>query len=271
MPPRGAKIDHPVMGVVFEATDLCLNRTVATKVMTGRLFGDRIAMSRFEREAQVLARLNHPHVVAIHDFGRLGGDGAFLVMELLAGPTWRAELKRLGRIPHATLAVWFDQLLSALQTAHQAGIIHRDLKPENVVISSQTKTQALKILDFGLAKMTSSANILTATGVMMGTKAYTSPEQLRGEVSDARGDIFSAGVMAVEAITGQVPARVADGNLQPSALIDLLGTVRAEPRLTLCDVLRWCLAERPDARCSDAGEMRKHLVNVLRSQSTVCN
>jgi len=256
------------MGVVFEATDLYLNRAVATKVMTGRLFGDRIAMSRFEREAQVLARLNHPHVVAIHDYGRLGGDGAFLVMELLAGPTWRAELKRLGRIPPATLALWFDQLLSALHTAHQAGIIHRDLKPENVIISSQTTTQALKILDFGLAKMTSSTNILTTTGVIMGTKAYTSPEQLRGEVSDARGDIFSAGVMAVEAITGQVPARVADGNLQPSALIDLLGTERAEPRLTLCNVLRWCLAERPDARCSDTGEMRKQLVNVLRSLST---
>ena len=195
------------MGVVFEATDLNLSRSVALKIMTGRLFGDRVALSRFEREARVLARLNHPYIVSIHDYGRLGGDGAYLVMELLTRVSWRNELRRLGRIPAATAAIWFDQLLSALRAAHEADIVHRDLKPENVIVRShEDGGHALKILDFGLAKMHSATTSLTSAGVAMGTEAYMSPEQLRGEPGDQRSDIVSVGVMAVEAITGQVPA-----------------------------------------------------------------
>jgi hypothetical protein len=253
------------MGVVFEATDLNLSRPVALKVMTGNLFGDRVALNRFEREAQMLARLNHPHIVAIHDYGRLGGDGAYLVMELLTGETWRNELKRLGKIPIARAAVWFDQLLSALRAAHQAGIVHRDLKPENVIIaSSENGPHGLKILDFGLAKVHSSAKSLTSAGIVMGTVAYMSPEQLRGEPTNQSSDIFSVGIMLFEAITGQVPARAPDGGISASALSRLLAVQRPRPRADLDKILLWCLADRLDERCSNAAEMQQHLVSALR-------
>jgi serine/threonine protein kinase len=253
------------MGVVFEATDLNLNRPVALKIMTGSLFGDRVALSRFEREARVLARLNHPYIVSIHDYGRLGGDGAYLVMELLTGASWRNELRRLGKIPPATAAIWFDQLLSALRAAHEADIVHRDLKPENVIVRSRENGgHGIKILDFGLAKMHSSVKNLTSVGVAMGTEAYMSPEQLRGEPADQRSDIFSVGVMAVETITGQVPARAPNGGISASALNKLLEAQRPEARADLCKVLLWCMADKLDERCSNAEEMQQHLVNVLR-------
>ena len=256
------------MGVVFEATDLSLHRTVAVKVMTGKLYGDRVALGRFEREAMVLARLNHPSIVGIHDYGRLGGDGAFLVMERLAGVSWRNELRRLYKIPPPTAAVWFDQLLTGLRAAHKAGIVHRDLKPENVFLtSSGAENQSLKILDFGLAKMPSADNTLTASGVAMGTVAYMSPEQLRGEAIDETSDIFSVGVMAIEAITGRLPARATDGTIQPSSLADLLEFEEGRYRQPLRSVLQWCLADTAQARCPDAAEMRKHLVNALRSMA----
>ncbi len=254
------------MGVVFEAADLNLSRSVAVKILIGSLFGDRTALSRFEREAQVLARLNHPHIVAIHDYGRLGGDGAYLAMELLVGVSWRNELKRLGRIPPATAAVWFEQLLSALSTAHQAGIVHRDLKPENAIIASSDNVGAkLKILDFGLAKMHAHGTSLTETGVVMGTVAYMSPEQLRGEPTDERSDIFSVGIMAVEALTGQVPARTPDGGISVSALHRLLDVRRPGAPADLPGVLLWCLADPPNVRCPNVGGMQVGLVKALRS------
>jgi len=253
------------MGVVFEATDLNLSRSVAVKIMMGSLFGDRVALSRFEREARVLARLNHPYIVSIHDYGRLGGDGAYLVMELLTGASWRNEFRRLGKIPPVTAAIWFDQLLSALRAAHEADIVHRDLKPENVIVRSCEKGgPGLKILDFGLAKMHSSAKNLTSVGVALGTEAYMSPEQLRGEPADRRSDIFSVGVMAVEAITGKVPPRVPNGGISASAVNNLLEARRSKARTDLCKVLLWCMADKLDVRCSSAEEMQQHLINVLR-------
>ena len=254
------------MGVVFEATDLNLSRLVALKIMTGSLFGDRVALNRFEREARVLARLNHPYIVSIYDYGRLGGDGAYLVMELLTGASWRNELRRLDKIPPATAVIWFDQLLSALRAAHEADIVHRDLKPENVIVQShENGGHGLKILDFGLAKMHSSAKNLTSLGVAMGTVAYMSPEQLRGEPIDQRSDIFSVGVMAVETITGQVPARAPNGGISAPALNNLLEAQRLEARADLCKVLLWCMADKLDERCSSAEEMQEYLLDVLRS------
>jgi serine/threonine-protein kinase len=152
-----------------------------------------------------------------------------------------------------------------LRAAHEADIVHRDLKPENVIVRSRENGgHALKILDFGLAKMHSSTTSLTSAGVAMGTEAYMSPEQLRGEPTDRRSDIFSVGVMAVETITGQVPARAPNGGISASALTDLLRAQRPEAGADLCKVLLWCMAEKPDERCSNAEEMQHHLVNVLR-------
>ena len=251
------------MGVVFEATDLNLNRTVAVKVTTGRLFGDQSALRRFEREARILARLRHPNIVAIHDFGRLGGEGAYLVMERVAGSSWRAELQRLGKIPPATAATWFDQLLGGLQAAHEAGVVHRDLKPENVIIEPRENGGGLlKILDFGVAKAPLQASDgwkSTETGIVMGTVAYMSPEQLRGEQADWRSDIFSAGVMAVEAISGKLPRRAADGAIGIAALSEQLGGKDGAVLQVLCG----CLAEDPRQRGSSVMEIRESLVSAL--------
>jgi GAF domain-containing protein len=252
------------MGVVFEAADLHLDRSVAVKVMTGTLFGDRVALSRFEREAHALARLNHPNIVAIHDYGRLGGDGAYLVMELLTGESWRNEITRLGRIRPMTAAGWLDQLLSALRSAHRAGVLHRDLKPENVMISTIGKDgQELKVLDFGLAKMHSDGSSLTDTGVVMGTVAYMSPEQLRGEATDERSDIFAVAIMVLEAITGQTPSRTSEGGISTTALERLVGVVPAGARAKLQQNLLWCLASSVQDRCPNVDEMQQ-LVGLLR-------
>ena len=258
------RIGRGGMGVVFEATDLNLNRTVAVKVTSGRLFGDQPALRRFEREARILAQLSHPNIVAIHDFGRLGGDGAYLVMERVAGAGWRAELQRLGKIQPGTAAVWFDQLLVGLHAAHEAGVVHRDLKPENVIIEPHQNGSLLKILDFGVAKAAAQGSDgwkSTETGVAMGTLAYMSPEQLKGEPADWRSDIFSMGLMAVEAISGRLPRRTAEGAMVMAALAEQLGVERG----ALCEVLCGCLAEDPGQRRSNVMEIRESLVSALRA------
>ena len=144
-----SRIGRGGMGAVYDATDLRLNRNVALKVMVGSLFGNHAALRRFDREARATASLVHPNIVAIHDYGTVGSDGAYLVMERVAGATWRSELDKRGALAPETAARWFDQLLSGLEAAHTAGIVHRDLKPDNVLVDNDQ----IKILDFGLAKM----------------------------------------------------------------------------------------------------------------------
>ncbi|HEU4387135.1 MAG TPA: protein kinase, partial [Blastocatellia bacterium] len=121
-------------GVVYEASDLRLQRRVAAKVMMGSSFGDVTALRRFEREARAAARIDHRHITRVYDYGTIGSGGAYLIMELVSGRTWRAELKRSGVIAPARSAEWFRQLLEGLQYAHNIGVVHRDLKPENVMI-----------------------------------------------------------------------------------------------------------------------------------------
>ena len=146
------RIGQGGMGAVFEATDLRLHRKVAIKVLVGRLFGNLAALRRFEREAEACARLIHRNIIVIHDFGRIGQEGAYLVMDRLYGRTVRSELKRNGKLPPVSVAEWFDQFLNGLQAAHGAGIAHRDLKPENVFITPlEMGGDRITILDFGLA------------------------------------------------------------------------------------------------------------------------
>src|SRR5262249_349854 len=152
------------------------------------------ALRRFEQEAQTSARLNHPNIIAIYDYGSLVTEGAYLVMELLKGASLRTKLNKYGVLKPHLAADWFDQLSEGIKAAHQAGIIHRDLKPENVLIVEQEGNRSLvKILDFGLAKIkqvdVSNTNNLTTPGTVMGTFGYMSLEQLNGESVDERSDI----------------------------------------------------------------------------------
>jgi hypothetical protein len=197
------------MGAVYEGVDVRLNRRVAIKVLIGRMFGDRAALRRFEREAQASARLNHPNVITVYDYGAIGADGAFLVMELLHGRTLRSELQRAGAIPPHVTARWFDQVFEAIKAAHMAGVVHRDLKPENVMVATGPDgADLVKVLDFGLAKVHlegGDPNSLTVPGTIMGTFGYMPPEQLAGADVDHRCDVFALGVMVAEALTGRKP------------------------------------------------------------------
>ena len=197
------------MGAVYEAADLRLLRSVAVKIMLGRAFGDHRALRRFEREAQVCARLTHPNIVTIFDFGGIGADGAFLVMEYVHGRTLRREFERRVGLPGAVAATWFGQICEGIAVAHEHDVVHRDLKPENILIATTAVGgEVVKVLDFGLAKVRAAADEtgdLTHPGVVMGTAGYMAPEQLIGSEVDHRVDVFALGVMAAEAIMGTRP------------------------------------------------------------------
>jgi hypothetical protein len=204
------RIGTGAMGAVYRATDLRLGRPVAVKLMVGSLFGNRAALRRFEREARAVARLSHPNIVAIHDFGAVAADGAYLVMELIEGQTLRSELRSSGLLEPPLAAARIGQLLEGLCAAHAHGVVHRDLKPENVIVARLTGGgELVKLLDFGLAKVAPGEGpehaSLTLAGTVVGTMGYMSPEQLLGEEVDERADTFAAGVLAAECLTGRRP------------------------------------------------------------------
>ncbi len=196
------------MGEVYRARDPKLNRDVAIKILPEALAADPVALARFEREAQAVAALSHPNILAIFDFGR-HGDTAYAVMELLEGETLRARLAH-GALPARKAVELAVQIADGLAAAHEKGIVHRDLKPENVFITHDGRA---KVLDFGLAKSPgqsagpgASMQVTsghTGPGLVMGTAAYMSPEQVRGEAVDHRSDIFSFGAVLYEMLAGQ--------------------------------------------------------------------
>jgi serine/threonine protein kinase/Tol biopolymer transport system component len=196
------------MGEVYRARDTRLGRDVAIKVLLGALEKDADRLRRFEQEARTIAALNHPNILGIHDIG--AHDGVpFLVSEFLEGQTLREKLKS-GPLPVRLTIEYALGIAQGLAAAHEKGIVHRDLKPENVFV---TRDGRVKVLDFGLAKLVrleeshetvvTLASPATLPGVVMGTVGYMSPEQVRGEPSDARSDIFSFGAVLYEMLTGK--------------------------------------------------------------------
>ena len=268
------------MGAVYQAEDLRLNRKVAVKILVGKLFGDSEALRRFEREAQMLARLNHPHIITTFDYGVLETEGAYLVMELLEGETLGQLIRREAVLPPSIAAELLDQLLDGLAAAHSSRVIHRDLKPENIFLNydNQSGARHVKILDFGLAKLmhpqaesNAGGFSMTTPGMVLGTLGYMSPEQLTGAAVDERSDLFSVGVIAVEVLTGQRPfnGRTIHELLtamlsQPSVLAENLTSDRELER-----VLRKCLARNPDQRFSSAAALRHELIPAIRRYAPV--
>ena len=192
------------MATVFAAHDLRLRRTVAVKVMHASLAEDPEFVHRFEREAHAAAQLANPHVVAVHDQGRDAETGAiYLVMEYVVGRTVRDVLGQRGALTEVQALAVLDPVLQALAAAHEAGFVHRDVKPENVLIGDDGR---IKVTDFGLARAIVSSSMSAATqGVLIGTVAYLSPEQVERGYADARSDVYGAGVLLYEMLTGQVP------------------------------------------------------------------
>ncbi len=259
-------------GTVYEARDVRLKRKVAIKAITGAVLANKAALRRFEREAQAAARLNHRNIVAVYDYGAVRPEGAYLCMDHVSGATWRSELRRSGFIAPTILAEWLDQLLEGLSAAHQQGVIHRDLKPENILIAFQENGPGLvKILDFGLAKLRqldlTAPEKLTVAGTVLGTLGYMSPEQFTGGDVDERSDIFSAGIIVVEALTGSAPFH---GHTPAELLRSLLHDsvrIKGDGRGTkeLNRVLRRCLAKHPEDRYRTVAELRRDLIPAVRN------
>ena len=188
------------MSIVHLATDERLDRHVAVKLLDPALAGDRAFVDRFTLEARSVARLSDPGIVQVFDQG-VEGDTAFLVMELVPGGTLRELLDERGPMPPYAAAAVLRPLLGALREAHEAGLVHRDIKPENVLIST---SGAVKLADFGLVRAVAESRA-TSRSVVMGTAAYLSPEQISGDDTDRRSDLYSLGVLAYEMLTGEPP------------------------------------------------------------------
>jgi serine/threonine-protein kinase len=189
------------MATIYRGADLRLDRTVAIKVMHPSFASDPGFVERFEREARAAARLNSPYAVAVHDQGTDGGV-TYLVMEYVPGHTVRDVLRTHGALPPAQALAILDPVLEALAAAHRAGYIHRDVKPENVLISEDGR---VKVTDFGLARAIEGGDTGRTHGLLLGTVAYLSPEQVEHDRTDARSDVYSAGILLYELVTGQVP------------------------------------------------------------------
>lgn len=196
----GAIIARGGMSTVYRGVDTRLDRPVAVKVMSPQYVADPTFLSRFEREARLAASLGHPGVVAVYDQGQ-DGDLVFLVMELVDGGTLRDLIRERGPLPVPVVLAILDPLLDALGAAHANGLVHRDVKPENVLISARG---AVKIADFGLVRAVGSHTLATGD-VILGTVAYLSPEQVATGASDTRTDVYAAGIVAFEMLTGRPP------------------------------------------------------------------
>ena len=198
----GPRIARGGMAGVYEATDLRLDRVCAVKVMHAGLGDDEEFAARFVREARSAARLDHPNVVAVFDQGADDGT-VFLVMEYVAGHTLRDVIRKESPMAPSRALALIEPVLSALAHAHRAKLIHRDVKPENVLIADDGR---VKVADFGLAKAVSADTQHTATGgVLIGTVSYLAPELVVDGRSDARADVYAAGVLLYELLTGTKP------------------------------------------------------------------
>jgi serine/threonine-protein kinase len=203
----GARIARGGMASVYEAMDIRLDRVVAVKVMHPGMGDDGDFAARFVREARAAARLSHPHVVAVHDQGDDHGT-VFLVMEYVPGHTLRDVIRSDAPLSPSKALALLEPVLSALAAAHRAGLIHRDIKPENVLIGTDSHSGAsrVKVADFGLAKAVSADTQHTATGgVLIGTVSYLAPELVVDGRADARADVYAAGVVLYELLTGRKP------------------------------------------------------------------
>ena len=268
----GQVIGRGGMAEVYEGTDRRLNRRVAIKILRSDLAKDPMFQERFRREAQSAAGLSHPNIVAVYDTGEdLVGIGAgqvnvpYIVMEYVDGVTLRQMLNNGPRIlPERGLEI-IAGVLAALDYAHRHGIVHRDIKPANIMINSRGDA---KVMDFGIARaMSDAATSVTATSAVMGTAQYLSPEQARGELVDARSDIYSAGCVLFELLIGKPPF---NGESAVSIAYQHVNEVATAPSSldpsipsTLDTITLHALAKQPANRYQSAAEMRADVERAI--------
>lgn len=257
-----AKLARGGMATVYRARDLRLSRVVAVKVMRSDLGEDDEFAAKFDREARSAAVLSHPNVVSIFDQGSSQGQ-PYIVMEFIDGETMRRLISREAPLPPDRALELFEQIAAALAAAHEAGVVHRDIKPENVMI---TERGQVKVADFGLARQVGSPQ-MTATGVLVGTASYLPPELVTHSRPDGRSDIYSAGVVLFEMLTGKKP-HTGENNYQiayrhvnvdiekPSERLGELGQTFDWPIPDYLDTLVLASTRRdPRARIADGQEL----------------
>jgi len=267
------------MGEVYRAQDIRLGREVAVKVLPAAFSADPDRLRRFEQEARAASALNHPNILTIHDIGTHGG-APHVVSELLEGNTLRERLDG-SALPVRKATDYAIQIANGLAAAHEKGIVHRDLKPENLFV---TKDGRVKILDFGLAKLTRpeaasgpQTQVPTVTagtepGVVMGTVGYMSPEQVRGHPADQRSDIFSFGAILYEMVTGRrafqrdtaAETMTAILKEEPSGLSEV--SARVAPALER--IVQHCLEKAPEERFQSARDLAFALRDALSESAT---
>ncbi|GAA1093661.1 Stk1 family PASTA domain-containing Ser/Thr kinase [Tsukamurella spumae] len=256
------------MSEVHLARDTRLSRDVAIKILRADLARDPSFYERFRREAQNAASLNHPTIVQVYDTGEAqtsSGPLPYIVMEYVDGETLRDVLRRDGTIAPQAAMTWMADVCAALDFSHRNGIVHRDMKPANVML---TRAGEIKVMDFGIARAMSDPSAgMTQTAAVIGTAQYLSPEQARGDSVDARSDVYAAGCVIFELLTGQPPftgdspvsvayQHVREDPPTPSAILD---TIPPE----LDSITLKALSKNPANRYQTAGEMRQDLIRVL--------
>lgn len=256
------------MAAVYLARQASMDRDVAIKVMAKELSDDEQFVARFEHEAQLIASLQHPHILPVIDFGH-EGKNIYIVMQLVRGGSLDDRLRK-GALTLNTASRMLSQIASALTFAHEKGIVHRDLKPNNVLLDERNNTY---LTDFGIAKMLAGTSKLTATGNILGTPAYMAPEQWRGEPVDARTDIYSLGVMTYEMVLGRLPF---SGETPYTLMYKHFNDAPPPPRTinpslnpAVENVILRALAKNADERYQSAEEMAENFDNAVRGLTPV--
>lgn len=263
-----SEIGHGGMGVVYRATDAQLSRSVAVKVLPSEFGHDSTFLERFKREVMSAAKLDHPGIVHIHDFGESDGTH-YYVMQLVEGTSLRAELERRGRFSVDETVEIISQVARALDYAHEQGIVHRDIKPENMLIDRDGRP---RIVDFGIARSLEGTKL---TQGLIGTPAYMSPEQARGEGVDGRSDQYSLAIVAYEMLTGRTPFE--GDNATPWSIVNKhITQPPPDPRERcsdlpdhLCAGLERALSKSPGERFGTCGGFAKALAGEMEASSAV--
>ncbi len=260
------------MGQVYLGEHLLLGRSEAIKILKSRFAQDEGHLARFRREARATNRLQHNNIVSFYDFGKMPDGRLYLTMEFVDGPNLKECLHKVERLSISRTAAILKQLALAIDYAHSKGVIHRDLKPENLVLVEEPGgREVVKVLDFGVAKITDPTDLesmaITKKGQVFGTPAYISPEQIRGEVDDPRSDIYALGCIAYELLTGRPPfegrsldileAHMSSTPALPSSKCD--GAIPTD----LNQVILQCLAKVPEARYQSGAALAEALDSMV--------
>ena len=251
------------MGRVYQVRNVITDRIEAMKVLLPEISGNEEVAARFQREIKVLAALNHPHIATLHT-ALVIDNQLVMLMEYVLGQPISAMLAK-GAIPAPTALSYIDQVLDALSYAHQQHVIHRDIKPANMMV---TLDGVVKLMDFGIARSESEPTMLTAPGSTLGSINYMSPEQVRGEATDERSDLYSLGISLYEMVTGERPFHGDSSFSLMTAHLNQVPTppIQLRPELpdSLNSIILTSIAKQPQERFRSADAFRNALRVVMR-------